>query len=66
MRYVIDLERDSDGRPVGRVVSDVIEHGGDFKGWFELLALLGDVDSIPGAGAAGAMSSPETEEPSNS
>jgi hypothetical protein len=53
MRYVIELERDPNGRPLGRVVSDAIENGGEFVGWFELLALLGDADSTGTSGDDG-------------
>jgi hypothetical protein len=55
MRYVIELERDPNGRPVGRVLSDSIANGAEFTGWFEFLALLGDTDFPRPTGDAGAF-----------
>ena len=58
MRYVIELERDLEGRPVGRVASDSMEPGREFKGWFELLSILGDGDVTGASGDPGLLEMP--------
>lgn len=42
MRYVIDIDRGSNGSVHGAVIREVMDAPALFEGWHELLAILGD------------------------